>query len=96
MRKYKTFNNKLYEKHLLCQLRIMVSPFEPEFGRLICDKIQEWLEGEVGQWATKHCREISKEEYKHYDPACDKIVNCVKIEGYLSPEHWSFFILKWS
>lgn len=95
MNKYKTFNNEVYKRHLLGQLRIMVPPFEPEPGRLSCDKIQEWLESEVGQWATEHCMELTKEEYKSYDPACDKIVNCIKIIGYCTPKDWTYFILKW-
>ena len=92
--RYKIFANKEYERHLLGQLRIMVPPYEPEPGRMVCGKIQEWLEGEVGQWTTKHCREISKEEYSSYDPACDRIVNCIKIIGYCTAEQWTFFTLK--
>ena len=94
--KYKIDNEIIYEKHLLVQLRIMITPMDPDPYRQISHKIEEWLESEIGQWVQLHCKDLTKEEYKHYDPASDQIVNVVRLIGYCLPKDWTFFILRWS
>jgi hypothetical protein len=94
MRQYKIFANKEYERRIICNLRIMVSPFDPEPNQQISHRIEEWLESEVGQWVQLNCKEITKEEYKSYDPALDKIFYGIKIIGYCTAEDWTYYTLK--
>lgn len=94
MDQYKIFNNKVHEKQIVGYFRIMVAPMDPKPLQQISPKIEEWFKSEEGQWVQSYCKDLNSIKYKHYDPAVDRIVHCIKFVGYCTAEDWTYYTLK--
>jgi hypothetical protein len=89
-------NNVVYEKQVLHSFQIKTPARLLQYHDDANLQLEEWYKSDVGQWVQRHCKNVTKEEYKSYDPVTDRIVYCIKIMGYCTAEHWTYFILRWS